>query len=315
VTRHDDEAIDVAAVAADDELVESLRRSLSPDAAVVWDDDDEAGDDLSYALLRALQHDVSAEVELPPLVPVAPVVPLAGRRRVLGRTATVTAITAGVLSLAGAAAAAASSPGDAMYGVRSAVASAVHDAIDAMTPAAPIGPATAGPAVATPTATITPRGVAVSTAARSESAARQIVERLDTAQRLLDNGRAVPASQVLDQAERRLPLVTDATLRGTLNDRLTALRARAATLQAAPSAKPSRPAEQANNSKSNDHKPAARPERTADSRRGPAKSAEPTSTGRSDTAKVPAPKRSVGRDLHQPELPMSGAGARDRVDR
>ena len=53
------------AVVADDALVERLRHALSPDAAVVWDDDDEDSDDLSYGLLRALQRDVSADLPAP----------------------------------------------------------------------------------------------------------------------------------------------------------------------------------------------------------------------------------------------------------
>ena len=51
------------AVVADDALVERLRRALSPEAAVVWGDDDDDADDLSYALLRALQSDVSTDLD------------------------------------------------------------------------------------------------------------------------------------------------------------------------------------------------------------------------------------------------------------
>lgn len=218
-----DEPFDLDAVAADDAMVERLRTSVSPRDAVVWGDDDETagdGEDLSYALLRALQLDVSAELDDAPSV-----LPLMTRRRAFGRTATVAALTAGVLSLAGAAAAATSSPGDPMYGVRSAVASAVHDALDAFTPSD--GSAAEAPAAATPTVTITPRGTAVSAAARSASAARQIEERIATAERLLDRGRATAAGEVLDQAQRRLPLVLEAAQRAGYQQQIQQLRARA----------------------------------------------------------------------------------------
>ena len=227
-----DEPIDVSAVARDDALIERLRASLSPEAAVVWgDDDDDANEDLSYALLRALQSDVSAALPQPVLTP-APVVPFAARRSALRRTATVAAMTAGVLSLAGAAAAATASPGDAMYGVRSAVASAVSDVVDAITPSAPIGPKSDASRAATPTATITPPGRSVAAVARSLGAVRQIEERISTAERLLDADRPRAAAQVLEQAERRLPLVSDDVLRADLQAKIDALQATAAAASA-----------------------------------------------------------------------------------
>jgi hypothetical protein len=226
----DEQPLDLEAVTADDQLVERLRAALdaptragsvSPQDAVVWDDeDDDVAEDLSYALLRALQRDVSADLD-----DAAPALPIVPRRRTFGRTATVAAVAAGVLSLTGVAAAATSSPGDPMYGVRSAVADAVHNALDAITPSAPVV-ATEAPAVATPTATVTPPGVAVSTAARSASAARQIEERIDTAERLLDRGRPTAAGEVLDQAQRRLPLVLDLGQRTGYQQQIEALRAR-----------------------------------------------------------------------------------------
>ncbi|MFN2523205.1 MAG: hypothetical protein ABR614_07840, partial [Mycobacteriales bacterium] len=127
---------DLDPINADDALVERLRRALSPDDAIVWGDDDEDADDAGYALLRALQHDVSTE---PVLAPLAQVVPLRRTHR-LGRGAAVAAVTAGVLSLAGVAAAATTPP---LAGVRSAVADAVHQVVDAVTPAQPTAPVVA----------------------------------------------------------------------------------------------------------------------------------------------------------------------------
>jgi hypothetical protein len=233
----DDHPVDLSVVEADDALVERLRGSLSPRAAVVWgDDDDELGDDPSYALLRALQNDVNAELQQAPSAAAA-VVPLAPRRRALGRTATVAALTVGALSLAGAAAAATSSPGDAMYGVRSAVAAAVHEVVIAVTPAQPLGPSQPA-APAAPVVRESPRGTSVSAAAASAAAARQVVERLETAARLLAAGRREAAGQVLDQAERRLPLVTDPGLRAKLDAQLAELRAKVADLPAEDRGKP-----------------------------------------------------------------------------
>jgi hypothetical protein len=65
----DEEPLDMTAVSADDVLVEQLRRSMSPDAAVVWDDDDDI-DDPAVALLRGLQRDVAADLpQLPSILP------------------------------------------------------------------------------------------------------------------------------------------------------------------------------------------------------------------------------------------------------
>ena len=323
-----DEPMDLEAVAADDALVERLRRSLSPHDAVVWGDDEDDSEDLSYALLHALQSDVSAELPPAPALP-ATVVPLASRRRALGRTATVTAIAAGVLSLAGASAAATSSPGDPLYGMRSAVASAVQEVVDAITPAAPIGPVQNDPAAAaTPTATVSPPGAAVSAAARSASAVRQIQERLTTADRLLDDGRAKPAGQVLDQAERRLPLVLDTTVRKSLQDQINALRARASAMLATPPStkpQPERSAPPRRGDKGNEVRPepdsrkaTPKPERSAAANRGSgggSSQAEDEATtedteldDRSGKARVP----DVVQDARDGR---SGPGRRDVVDR
>lgn len=50
----DDDPLDVRAVSDDDVRVELLRHALSPDAAVVWDDEDDELDP-AFALLRALR--------------------------------------------------------------------------------------------------------------------------------------------------------------------------------------------------------------------------------------------------------------------
>jgi hypothetical protein len=281
-----DEPVEVDAVVADDAMVERLRSALSPEDAVVWDDHDD--EDASYALLRALQRDVSADVDLPVLSPTEDV-PLVAPRRRLGRTATVAVVAAGVLSVAGAAAAATSSPGSPIYGVRSAVASAVHDAIDAVSPAKPDAPASSAPAVPTPVAAPTPPGSQVSTAARSASAAVQIEERLGLAARLVEEGRGTPALAVLDQAERRLPLVADLAARAAFQQRIDALRAQAEAL-VAPHGKPTA---SPNGGQSASHKPTPKPK--------PSHSAAPN---RSDGTPGPAARPShPAQPSAKPSLP------------
>src|SRR4051794_36817850 len=154
----DDEPLDVGAVSEDDLLVEQLRHALSPDAAVVWDDDDDELDP-AFALLRALQTDVAANLPVGETILPSGVTPLLPRRRHLGRTATIAAVTAGVLSIAGVAAAA---PGMPLSGVRHAVSDAVASAVDAITPDTPVGPTVVDPSLS-PSAKPTPPGDAVST--------------------------------------------------------------------------------------------------------------------------------------------------------
>lgn len=219
----DDESLDVVAVGADDQLVETLRRSLSPDAAVIWDDDDEA-DDPAFALLRALQLDVSDD--LPADAPILPatVTPLAGRRR-LGRGATVAAVSFGVLSIAGVAAA--SAPGQPLAGVRHSVSAAVAGVVDAITPDAPVGPSVLTPAEgAKPSPSATPPGQLVSAAARSTAAVLQIEANLDRAAVLLQQGRYAAAQAQLDAAARKLTLVSPSSTRDALAARLAALQDR-----------------------------------------------------------------------------------------
>lgn len=218
----DDEPLDVAAVNADDGAVERLRRALSPDAAVVWDDDDDEVDP-AVGLLRALQRDVTTDLPVDqPGLP-AEVIPLASRRR-LGRGATVAVVAASVLSLGGVAAA--SSSGGPLSGVRHAVSSAVTDVVNAITPDAPVGPKPAKPSPSS-----TPPGSEVSAAARSAAAAIQLDALLLKAARFLDRGQYAAASEQLDTVARRLPLVTNTTAHDALAARLTALQARLAAVR------------------------------------------------------------------------------------
>ena len=229
----DDEPLDVAQVSADDALIEKLRHALSPDNAVVWDDDEEDSDP-GYALLRALQLDVSEDLPEPEILP-AGVTPLLPRRRHLSRTATIATVAAGVLSIGGVAAA--SAPGQPLAGVRHAVSDAVATAVDAITPDKPVGPSVTPTDTAVPTTKPTPPGDAVSDAARSESAVRQINDNLDRAAQMIDKGQLEAAGQQLDAAQRKLVYVIDPTTQAALQARLDDLRAK---LAVAPTAKPSK---------------------------------------------------------------------------
>lgn len=252
-----DEPIDFSAVSETDALVERLRASLhaaeAPRAAVVWDDDDDT-DEPAYALLSALQRDVSSDLPTPFMT--RPVVALDSRRRGVGRAATVAAVTAGVLSLAGAAAAS-SSPGDALYGVRTAVASAVGSVLDAVTPSSPVGPKPEGVrASATATATAGIRGDQVSDQARSTNAIRQIKDRLATADRLIKQEKWTAALNVLAKAERSLEAVLPAD-RGLLPKQINDLQALALSGQAA-----DRADDDEDNSGKNDDDSGTRPDKS-----------------------------------------------------
>ena len=220
----DDEPLDLRAVNDDDRLVEKLRHALSPEAAVVWDDDEDDMDP-GYALLRALQLDVSADLPSESILP-AGVTELLPRRRHLSRTATIAVVTAGVLSIGGVAAA--SAPGQPLAGVRQAVSSAVADAVDAITPDKPVGPTTVE-ATESASPKPTPPGDSVSDAARSAAAVLQIEDNLDRASALLDDGRYEPAKAQLAAAERKLAYVVEGVDRDRLQTRLTELQARLAT--------------------------------------------------------------------------------------
>jgi hypothetical protein len=231
----DDDPLDIAAVSSDDALVEQLRHALSPDAAVVWDDEDDDVDP-ALALLRALQVDVSAGVaaDSNTILPTG-VTELLPRRRHLGRGATIAVVSAAVLSVAGVAAA--SAPGQPLAGVRHAVSAAVSHAVshavDALTPDSPVGPVVE--ATERPSAKPMPPGDAVSAAERSASAVRQIEANLDRAAALIDDGRYQPAKNQLNAAASKLLYVTDAGVKAGLQSRLTALQSR---LAAMPTAKP-----------------------------------------------------------------------------
>jgi hypothetical protein len=229
----DDEPLDVGQVASDDALIEQLRQSLSPDNAVVWDDNDDESDP-GYALLRAIQLDVSQDLPMPEILPTG-VTPLLPRRRHLSRTATIATVAAGVLSIGGVAAA--SAPGQPLAGVRHAVSDAVATAVDAITPDSPVGPAVKPTDVAVPSAKPTPPGDAVSDAARSANAVLQIEDNLARAAAMLDKGQLEAARAQLDAVERKLVYVTDAAVRAGFQTRLDDLRTKLAT---APTAKPTK---------------------------------------------------------------------------
>lgn len=222
-----EEPLDLAAVARDDEVIERLRRSLSPDAAVVWGDDEDDSDDPSYAMLRTLQLDVGTGLPVGgPLPTVAGVT----RRRRLGRGATVAIAAAGVLSLAGAAAAS-SSPGDPLYPVRSAIASAVHEAVQAVRPDRPAGSRPASPGDSTAP------GAGVGTAARTAALVQQAQGSLAQAARLLAAGQYAAALAQLDRAGAVIDRLPAGPERSDLVARATQLRA---ALTAAQTAEPSR---------------------------------------------------------------------------
>ncbi|GAC1445115.1 MAG: hypothetical protein NVS3B26_05660 [Mycobacteriales bacterium] len=221
----DGELVDVAAVAADDAGVEQLRRSLSPVDAVVWDDD-EVELDPAFALLRVLQHDVARDLPAAAALLPAGVTALPARPRRFGRTATIAAVTAGVLSIGGVAAAT-SGPGSPLGGVRSALRSAVINVVDAITPGSPPSPTAAAhrTSAAEPSPEVTAPGDQVSEAARSASTATQVAAELDKAGRLMGEGRYGAAAAQLDVAARALPLILDAGTRDPLAARLASLRA------------------------------------------------------------------------------------------
>lgn len=224
----DEEPLDLAAVAADDQLVEQLRHSLSPDAAVIWDDDDDEVDP-AFALLRSLQRDVSGDLPAESADTPPGIIELLPRRRRLSRSATIAAVAAGVLSIGGVAAA--SAPGQPLAGMRSAVANAVSDAVDAITPDAPVGPALVDPTrTSTPSPKATPPGDAVSAAARSAAAVLQIEANLDRAVSFLDDGKYEPAQAQLDAAARKLDYVIVPADHNRLAARLAQLQARLAAM-------------------------------------------------------------------------------------
>ena len=219
------------AVQRDEDAIERLRHAVTT-GAVVWGDD-EPEDDPAIAALLAVLRDVTAAppVEVAPLAVVLPL----RRRPLLVRGSAVAACALGLLSVGGVAAA---SPGSPLYAVRTAVSAAVSSVFDVVRPADP-GAATSHPLPSTqfrpsptPTAThpptlpaVTAPRTAAAPPARTVEAARLVAALLDRAQAHLIAGRFVPAGQLLDLAERRLPEVALQDGRAPLAARLAALRA------------------------------------------------------------------------------------------
>ncbi|MCW2726688.1 MAG: hypothetical protein JWN35_3609 [Frankiales bacterium] len=261
------EPADVAALVRDDALVESLRGALVPGGSSAPFED---AADPAYALLLALQLDVVAD--LPVSDGALPEVPATvGRRRSFGRGATVAVVTAGLLSVAGAAAAATSSPGDPLYGVRVVVGdvvTAVGDVVAAIAPAHPAKPSRAAsptdrPSSSAPSPALSPQQstgvpsrlgatgagstrpmpaapVAHSTPAGNADSARAagLVEvRLGRATKLMDARRYDAARAELAQAKHDLTAVTEPGPHASLQDRLTRLERRLAA-ESAPAAQP-----------------------------------------------------------------------------
>lgn len=210
--------LDLAAVAADDAALEALR--AGDGAAAV-------GDDLALLLVRELLRDVRAEpVGAPALHLVGPAPERSRRAQRAGAVAV--ALTAGVLSLGGVAAAAGlpvdgplRSVGEAVRTAAGAVAGAVTPVVDqpvlepVVEPARPALPEPAAPTAAT--ARSAPGAAAL--AARAAGAERAVTSLLDSAARQLAAGRPGPAAAMLDTAERRLaevPAVAVVALSGRL---------------------------------------------------------------------------------------------------
>jgi hypothetical protein len=236
----DDDPLDLGEVAADAEALEALRAGRRST--------DVPGDP-ALAALHALLSDVAGD--LPEGDAQAPglgssVLPLSGdrppSRRGLRSGTAAALVAAGVLSLGGVAAASTMAPaGSPLHDLGQAVRAAAGAVVTAVTPPessrSPQAQPTSSP---TQSAVPSPAGAAVSAGSRSAAAARQVATHLDAAQAHLDAGRATQAEQRLDVAERRLPEVLPSDGAQALADRLAALRARLAELDApaAPGGKP-----------------------------------------------------------------------------
>jgi hypothetical protein len=197
---NDDAPLDLAAVAADEAALEALRAG--------------AGDDAALMLLRELLLDV--ERDLAPTAPLSHGTTVlaradAGPERRLARNGTVVAaLTAGLLSLGGVAAASTFAPADSpLHGLGEAVRSAAGAVVGAVTPptspgrsavvlptpsASPTTAPTPAPAAKAAAAPRTPTpGATVSAASRSRAAARQVDQLLVAAADLLKAGRTTAA--------------------------------------------------------------------------------------------------------------------------
>jgi hypothetical protein len=234
----DDDPLDLGEVAADADALEGLRAGRRST--------DVPGDPALAALhhlLRDVETDLpEGELQAPGLG--SSVLPLSGDHRAPGRRtlrsgAAAALVAAGLLSLGGVAAASTMAPaGHPLHDLGQAVRSAAGAVVTAVTPprSSP-SPETQPTSSPTGTAAPSPAGAAVAVTSRSAAAARQVAAHLDAAQAHLDGGRATPARQQLDAAERGLAQVLPAHGAAALGERLAALRARLTQLEA-PGGKP-----------------------------------------------------------------------------
>lgn len=241
-----DPPLDLSAVADDDASIEALRSG--------------AGHDPGLGLLRELLLDVERDLSVPARHG-STVVTLASEstdRRLARGGAVVAAVTAGLLTLVGVAAASTLTPPDSpLNGLGQAVRSVAGAVVGAVTPPASPGRsgvvrpvASASPSLATAAgarqSTVAPRasapGATVSAESRSRAAARQVDRLLDDAAGLIKAGRTPAAVARLDLAERTLTQVLPAD-RADLPQRLAGLRAQATASPTAKQTRPPKPAE------------------------------------------------------------------------
>lgn len=279
-----DEPLDLHAVAADEAALEGLRTG--------------AGDDAALVLLRELMLDVERDLPAPARISHgSTVLALSGEdvpERRLARSGTVVAaLTAGLLSLGGVAAATTLAPvASPLHGFGQAVRAAAGAVVGAVSPPESPGRGTvplpspralaSGAAAGQPTP-----GPAVAALARSEAAARQVDQLLLAAAGQLGAGRTTAAVTRLDLAERKLVEVLPVH-RGDLAQRLAELRRQAVAASPKPrpdpGTAPAKPAEPAGRPAA---EPAAKPDKPAPAAgkraepRGSARTAPPQREGRS----------------------------------
>lgn len=298
----DDDPIDLLKVGADDAALEGVRSGRDPHDPVLL-------------LLRDLLEDVNEQETPVPVGCGSTVLALAGdrppERRTVRRGVLVAAVTAGVLSLSGVAAATTMAPaGTPLHGLGQTLRAAVGAAVGSVTPPDPVVPATPVAPSAAPSPALVPAapaGAEVSAAARSAAAGRQVAALLDAAEVLLREGRTEVASARLDTAEVRLADVA-AVERAALAERLADLReqvAAAAEPAPKPAGKPDAPRKEQpareTGPKTDPPKPAARTEEPKQEQpraeREPAgKGAGPRASARTEQPEQPAaPEVGVGR--------------------
>lgn len=238
----DDDPLDLTAVDADERAIEALRAGRPPH-------DPELALDLMYALRLDVERDLPVDRPVPHGTTVIAFATPRPERRLARNGTAVVALTAGLLSLGGVAAASTLAPaGSPLHGLGQALRSAGEAVVGVVAP-----PETPGRPVATPSTTTStaaqapaktvvvaprtpPPGASVSVAARSLAAARQVDRLLAEADALLDDGRTTAAVSRLDLAERTLTEVL-APDRADLPERLAALRAQAVPTEAKPARK------------------------------------------------------------------------------